>query len=45
MGKGMFKNHCTYGHADAPYIHISHIFTFKARGIGGIGARRLTEKK
>lgn len=45
MGKDIFKNHCTDGHADASYRHISHILTFKARGIGGIRGGKLTEKK
>jgi len=37
MGKGIFENHCTYGHADASYRHVSQILTFKAWGMGGGG--------
>lgn len=34
MDMGIFKNHCTYGHADASCRHISHIFSSKAWGMG-----------
>lgn len=34
MGKGIFENHCTYGHAVAFYRHVSQILTFKAWGMG-----------
>lgn len=37
MGKGIFENHCTYGHADASHRHVSQILTFKAWGMGGRG--------
>lgn len=34
MGKGIFENHCTCGHADASHRRVSQILTLKAWGIG-----------
>lgn len=33
-GKGIFENHCTYGHAEASYRRVSQILTLKAWGVG-----------
>lgn len=43
MGRGMYENHCTYGHADAFHRQVSHIPLLQPGLQGGAGTGRQTK--